>query len=86
MATDTVEETIATVIRHHTFTISKRYIFPSHRILGMGCYGVVASAFDTKKNRNVAIKRVRPYAKDELLAKSSLREMRYLNMPVIIQM
>lgn len=76
----TTEEVVATVIHHHTFTVSKRYSFPANKILGIGCYGVVTAAYDKIRKTNVAIKRVRPYAKDELLAKSSLREMRCLKL------
>ena len=74
------ENLVATVINHHTFTINGRYTFPVKRILGLGSYGVVAIAFDSVRDTEVAIKRVRPYAEDELYAKLSLREMRCLKL------
>lgn len=49
---------VATVVNYHTFTVDSRYIFPIHKILGLGSYGVVAAAFDTVRKVDVAIKRV----------------------------
>lgn len=74
------EQIIATVVNHHTFTVSARYSFPQNKILGLGTYGVVASAFDSIRSTEVAIKRVRPYAEDEVYAKQSLREIRCLTL------
>eukprot|EP01035_Chromulina_nebulosa_P035939 gene35939-48345_t len=71
---------VATVVDHHTFTVHRRYLFPQNKILGLGTYGVVASAFDSIRNTEVAIKRVRPYAEDEVYAKQSLREIRCLSL------
>eukprot|EP01036_Dinobryon_divergens_P053145 gene53145-71047_t len=70
----------ATVVNHHTYTVESRYSFPQNKILGVGSYGVVAAAFDSVRSINVAIKRVRPYAKDDLYAKISLRELRCLKL------
>ena len=70
----------ATVVNHHTYTVESRYSFPQNKILGVGSYGVVAAAYDSVRNINVAIKRVRPYAKDDLYAKISLRELRCLKL------
>lgn len=74
------ENQVATVVNHHTFTLNARYSFPVKKILGLGSYGVVASAFDSVRSTEVAIKRVRPYAEDELYAKLSLRELRCLKL------
>jgi serine/threonine protein kinase len=71
---------VATVVKHHTFTIDGRFTFPENKILGVGSYGVVAAAYDSIRKVNIAIKRVRPYAEDELYAKLSLRELRCLKL------
>jgi serine/threonine protein kinase len=71
---------VATVVHHHTFTVDGRFSFPQNKILGVGSYGVVAAAFDSVRNTNLAIKRVRPYAEDEIYAKLSLRELRCLKL------
>lgn len=71
---------VATVINHHTFTVNAKYTFPQQNILGVGSYGVVAAAYDTVTKRNIAIKRVRPFAEDEIYAKLSLRELRCLKL------
>ena len=70
----------STVVDNHTFTIDARYTFPKSKILGIGSYGVVAAAFDTVSNSNVAIKRIRPYAGDEKYAILTLRELRCLKL------
>lgn len=66
------------VISGHTFTIDCRYIFDKSRILGKGSFGVVATAYDSIRKHDVAIKRIRPYANDEWDAKHTLREIRLL--------
>eukprot|EP01035_Chromulina_nebulosa_P055967 gene55967-76718_t len=71
---------VATVINHHTFTVNAKYSFPQQNILGVGSYGVVTAAYDTVTKRNIAIKRVRPFAEDEIYAKLSLRELRCLKL------
>lgn len=71
---------VSSTIHHHTFTVDERFTFTKKKILGFGSYGVVALAFDTKRKVEVAIKRVRPYAEDELYAKLSLREIRCLQL------
>lgn len=49
----------ASIVEGHTFTIATRY--SPRRILGRGAYGVVCSARDSKDDRKVAIKRIRPF-------------------------
>jgi len=71
---------VATVVNHHTFTVEGRYSFPLNKILGVGSYGVVAASYDETRKENIAIKRVRPYAEDEIYAKLSLRELRCLKL------
>jgi len=71
---------VATVVNHHTFTVEGRYTFPQNKILGVGSYGVVAASYDDIKKENIAIKRVRPYAEDEIYAKLTLRELRCLKL------
>jgi hypothetical protein len=80
MAINWTEEVLATVINHHTFTVDAKYTFPQQSILGVGSYGVVTAAYDTLAKRNIAIKRVRPFAEDEIYAKLSLRELRCLKL------
>ena len=74
------QEFLATVIHHHTFTVDAKYTFPEQKVLGVGSYGVVIAAYDTVAKRNIAIKRVRPFAEDEIYAKLSLRELRCLKL------
>jgi len=69
---------VASVVSNHTFTVNARYKFSS--LLGLGSYGVVAIANDSINNKNVAVKRIRPYAKDELVAKYALREIKCLKL------
>lgn len=76
----TDEKLVATIVNNHTFTVHSRYSFPQNKILGLGTYGVVACAFDSFRNIEVAIKRVRPYAEDEVYAKQTLREIRCLSL------
>lgn len=71
---------VATVVNHHTFTVDARYSLPENKILGVGSYGVVAAAFDSVSRNNIAIKRVRPFAEDDIYAKLSLRELRCLKL------
>ena len=71
---------VSTSVHHHSFTVDERFKFPEKKILGFGSYGVVAFAFDALRNVEVAIKRVRPYAEDDLCAKLSLRELRCLQL------
>ena len=59
-----------------TFTIDKRYSLI--RTVGSGAYGVVISASDSLKNRNVAIKMVARAFNDEIDAKRILREIKLL--------
>jgi serine/threonine protein kinase len=73
-------KTKSTVVGRDTFTVDVRYSFTNNKILGVGTFGVVAFAFDSNRNENVAIKRVRPYAEDEIIAKLTLREIRCLKL------
>jgi hypothetical protein len=59
-----------------TFTLDERYSF--NRTIGSGAYGVVISANDTAKKRNVAIKLVPRAFNDEVDAKRILREIKLL--------
>jgi mitogen-activated protein kinase 1/3 len=59
-----------------TFTIDTRYSYI--RTVGSGAYGVVISASDSKKDRNVAIKMVARAFNDEVDAKRILREIKLL--------
>jgi serine/threonine protein kinase len=67
-----------TVIGHNTFTVEIRYSFENSKILGVGTFGAVVLAFDEILKKEVAIKRMRPYAEDETTAKLTLREIRCL--------
>ena len=70
---------VATSVSNHTYTLSDRYNFRrKDKILGIGSYGVVAAAFDEKRKRSVAIKRMRPFILDQEISKVALREMKYL--------
>jgi serine/threonine protein kinase len=71
-------EKCASVVDHHTFTIDSKYSFNSSRILGKGSNGIVVKSFDTIRGQDVAIKRIRPYARDKAYAKLLLREIRCL--------
>ncbi len=55
-----------------TFTIDKGYT--DLKPIGRGSYGVVCSAFSTKLNRKVAIKKITPISKHSSDAKHVLRE------------
>lgn len=68
------------VVSNHTFTVDERYDFLKSAVLGVGSYGVVATAYDKIHKRNVAIKRLRPFATDELFSRMVLREMRCLQL------
>jgi serine/threonine protein kinase len=69
----------ASVVDNHTFTLDSRYKFNNSRILGLGSNGIVVKAFDTIRGKEVAIKRIRPYARDKAYAKLLLREIRCLS-------
>jgi serine/threonine protein kinase len=73
-----LEETVASVVDYHTFTVDSRYSFNNSWILGVGSYGIVCVAFDKVRSTKIAIKRIRPYAEDECYAKLTLREIRCL--------
>ena len=64
-------------IYYHTFTVDAKYSFQQQKILGIGSYGVVTSAYDTLAKRNIAIKRIRQFEED---AKLFLRELRCLQL------
>lgn len=60
-----------------TFRVDPRYKFI--KALGLGAYGVVCSASDSHKNRNVAIKKVAGVFDDQTDAKRIIREIRLLS-------
>lgn len=60
----------------HTFTVDRRYSMV--RLIGSGAYGVVISASDANKDKNVAIKMVPKAFSDEIDAKRILREIKLL--------
>lgn len=60
----------------HTFTVDRR--FSMIRLVGSGAYGVVISASDTEREKNVAIKMVPKAFSDEIDAKRILREIKLL--------
>lgn len=71
---------VATVVNGNTFTVDPRYDLSESRILGKGSFGVVCTAYDTVREINLAIKRIRPYANDEWDAKHTLREVRLMRL------
>ena len=73
-------EHVATVIAGNTFTIDSRYDLSNAKILGKGSFGVVTTAYDTIENRNLAIKRVRPYADNDWDGRHCLREIRLMKL------
>ncbi len=77
---DSSAEPVATVISGHTFTVDTRYGLTDSKILGKGSFGVVCTAYDSIRQINIAIKRIRPYANDEWDAKHTLREIRLLKL------
>ena len=70
-------QVVGTKINNHTFTVDAKYSFQQQKILGIGSYGVVTSAYDTLAKRNIAIKRIRQFEED---AKLFLRELRCLQL------
>lgn len=71
---------LATSVHGHTFTVSTRYNLRDSKILGRGSFGVVCTAIDTLTNKQIAIKRIRPYANDDWDARHTLREIRLLRL------
>jgi serine/threonine protein kinase len=69
---------VATVVSGHTFTIDGRYDLKDAKILGRGSYGVVTTAYDSLKQRKLAIKRIRPFANDDWDARHTIREIRLM--------
>jgi len=69
---------VANTIDRHTFTVDGRYSFAANRVLGVGSYGVVVLSQDMITGKEMAIKRIRPYATDETDSKRTLREVRLL--------
>ena len=70
----------ASVVNGHTFTIIDRFSFKDSKILGRGSFGVVATAIDCETGKQIAIKRIRPYANDDWDAKHTLREIKLLRL------
>lgn len=69
---------VANTIDRHTFTVDSRYSFSANRVLGVGSYGVVVVSQDVVTGKDMAIKRIRPYASHETDSKRTLREIRLL--------
>mmetsp|Transcript_29069 Transcript_29069/g.48028 ORF Transcript_29069/g.48028 Transcript_29069/m.48028 type:complete len:545 (+) Transcript_29069:643-2277(+) len=80
--TNTTTTTVVPLLTHsfkagkETFTIPDRYSLL--RTVGSGAYGVVISAHDKKKHRDVAIKMVPRAFNDEVDAKRILREIKLM--------
>jgi serine/threonine protein kinase len=64
-----------------TFNVTKRYEYI--KVIGQGAYGIVISAFDKLKNRNVAIKKVHNAFVDLIDAKRIIREIKLLGKQVM---
>ena len=71
---------VPNVVNGHTFTVSNRYSFKDSKIMGKGSFGVVSSAYDTRLEQSIAIKRVRPYGNDVWDAKHTLREIKLMKL------
>jgi len=69
---------VANAVDRHTFTVDGRYSFAANRVLGVGSYGVVVVSQDMITGKDMAIKRIRPFATDEIDSKRTLREIRLL--------
>ena len=73
------ESTQQTKVGDHTFSMPMKYDFSSSKILGVGSYGVVATACDRASGyREVAIKRVRPFDRSSNHARAILTEIRVM--------
>ena len=59
-----------------TFTLDKGYA--DLKPIGRGSYGVVCSAFSSRLNRKVAIKKITPISKHAMDAKHVLREIKLM--------
>ena len=70
------KDMISTVVKGHTFTIHARYNLSKGRVLGAGAFGIVVTAFDSTTQKEVAVKRLRPYADNSSDAILTLREIR----------
>ena len=81
-ASPTMEPTdvLAQVVSGHTFTVPSRYDLKEGKILGKGSFGIVTTAFDTVRQEQIAIKRIRPFANDEWDARHTLREIRLMRL------
>lgn len=71
---------LAQVVNGNTFTVPVRYDLREGRILGKGSFGIVTTAFDTERQEQIAIKRIRPFANDEWDARHTLREIRLMRL------
>lgn len=69
---------VSTVVKGHTFTISSKYNLSKSKVLGAGAFGIVITAFDPLRKKEVAVKRVRPYAEALSDAMLTLREIRLM--------
>eukprot|EP00475_Leptophrys_vorax_P029109 TRINITY_DN4249_c0_g1_i3.p2 TRINITY_DN4249_c0_g1~~TRINITY_DN4249_c0_g1_i3.p2 ORF type:complete len:410 (+),score=113.51 TRINITY_DN4249_c0_g1_i3:431-1660(+) len=59
-----------------SFCVPKRYVVKD--LIGKGAYGIVCSAFDRKRNCNVAIKKIENVFDHKTYMKRTLRELRFL--------
>lgn len=71
---------VAQVVNGNTFTVPVRYDLRDGKILGKGSFGIVTTAFDTERQEQIAIKRIRPFANDEWDARHTLREIRLMRL------
>ena len=72
------KDMISTVVKGHTFTIHARYNLSKGRVLGAGAFGIVVTGFDSVTQKEVAIKRLRPYGDNGSEAILTLREIRLM--------
>ena len=70
------EEFVTTLVDYQRFFIDERY--KSLKAIGLGSYGFVASAIDSKTGNRVAIKKIRQVFQDTIDAKRILRELKLL--------
>ena len=67
-------------VEGHNFWLDAQFDMNNSKILGGSSFRLVCSAFDSSKKRNVAIKRVRPYAQEEWDESQAMREISMLKL------
>eukprot|EP01036_Dinobryon_divergens_P025369 gene25369-33909_t len=67
-------------VEGHKFWLDAKFDMNNSKILGGSSFRLVCSAFDSSKKRNVAIKRVRPYAQEEWDESQAMREISMLKL------